>query len=369
MAQTFQFIGGGEDFLVAEEGKTAWAALSEGLDDEFGREIVDGDAQKVDEVEEMVTRFQQAVETLPMFGGDKAVWFRRVSFLADTIVGKSETTQKALERMQDFLPRAARGGVRILITASPVDRRRSFYNFLKKEADLHWIEDPKGKGGERVLADFVQSVAARENVRIEPAAVDILLAQLNGSVRLVKEELAKLATYLGDTGERITPELVMELVPVFGDGDFFEAAEAFFSQDLDWTLRVVENHFFAGNSIRPLLTSWQNRNRLLIQLRVLLDADALRLGPRGLGKDAVEKVRALYGEVFGSGTEKSSYQIFGQHPFYLSKLAESARRIPLKKLMQWQTEFYQAFAETLQPQTPEAEVARQLVLRCLKGEG
>lgn len=366
MGKNFQFIGGAEDFLVAEEGKTAWKAMSEGIEDEFGQEIIDGDALKVEDVEPIVTRFQQAVETLPMFGGEKAVWLRKVNFLADSVIGKSETTQKALARMQDFLPRSAAAGVRILITASPVDRRRTFYNFLKKEGDARWLEDPKGKGGEAVLMDYVMATTAREGVRIEPAAVDVLLAQLNGSVRLIQEEISKLATYLGGEGEAvITPALVMELVPVFGEGDFFEAAEAFFRQDLEWTLEVVEKHFFAGNSIRPLLVSWQNRNRLLIQLRVLLDAGALRAGPRGLAKDSLERVKAQYEEVFGGHAEKSSYQIFGQHPFYLGKLAETARGIPLKKLMQWQTEFYQAFAETLKPQTSEAEVARQLVLRCL----
>ena len=76
----------------------------------------------------------------------------------------------------------------------------------------------------------------------------------------------------------ISDQLVSDIVPNFGDADFFEAADAFFSLKLDWTLEALRRHFFTSSESRPLLGSLQSRNRLLIQLRVLLDAGAIRLG-------------------------------------------------------------------------------------------
>ena len=49
------------------------------------------------------------------------------------------------------------------------------------------------------------------------------------------------------TGEFIDEQLVMELVPNFGEADFFEAADAFFSLNLEWTLEPLRRHFFTNN--------------------------------------------------------------------------------------------------------------------------
>ena len=94
------------------------------------------------------------------------------------------------------------------------------------------------------------------------------------------EETRKLVTYLGPSGETISPSLVGEMVPSLGDSDFFEAAEAFYSLDLEWLLAAIHRHFFAGHDARPLISSLQNRNRLLIQLKVLMMKGSIRGQPK-----------------------------------------------------------------------------------------
>ena len=75
---------------------------------------------------------------------------------------------------------------------------------------------------------------------------------------------------------------VEDLTPNFAEGDFFEAADAFGCGNLPRTLVALRRHFFAGGDARPVITALQNRNRLLIQLRVLLDSGEVRVGQRGL---------------------------------------------------------------------------------------
>ncbi|MCH8475423.1 MAG: DNA polymerase III subunit delta [Opitutales bacterium] len=366
MSKGFHCITGAEDFLVNRKGKELWARMTEGVEDDFAKEIVEGDALKVEEVAERITHFQQAVETMPMFGGRKLVWFKGITFLADNKLGQSESTLEALDRLKSVLENLNPESVGVLLTASPVDRRRAFYKFLLKSGETEFLAEPSGRGGAEVLAQLVEERCQEEGVRIQPQALDALVARVGGSTRLVYEEISKLATYLsGESAPVITPELVMDLVPVFGEGDFFETTEALYSKNPDWVLAAVEKHFFVHSSIRPLLSSWQNRNRLLIQLRVLLDSGDLRFSRGRLDKAALEQAAARYGSCFGGKTEKNSFKIFGQHPFYLGRLADAAQKFSLKTLLRWQTEFYRAFEETIQQSGRDAQVARSLVLRCL----
>ena len=56
-----------------------------------------------------------------------------------------------------------------------------------------------------------------------------LIEKVNGNARLVSVEIEKLAVFVG-VGGTIDENTVNELVPNFGEGDFFEATDAFFGQ-------------------------------------------------------------------------------------------------------------------------------------------
>ena len=101
--RNFSFICGQDDFLVGRMGKKRFDELAGDSTDEFSREIVNGFAANVDEVESAVNRFREAVQTIPMFGGRRVVWLKDVNFLADTVTGKAETTLKRVEDLQELL--------------------------------------------------------------------------------------------------------------------------------------------------------------------------------------------------------------------------------------------------------------------------
>jgi DNA polymerase-3 subunit delta len=201
-------------------------------------------------------------------------------------------------------------------------------------------------------------------VTLAPDALELLLAKVGANSRLLVEEVRKLASYTGDGGI-VEEKQVEELTPNFAEGDFFEAAEAFCSGDLRWALAALHRHFFAGGDARPVLTALQNRNRLLIQVRTLLDAGEVRLGPRGLDKAGFERAAAAYGPHFAGAGEKSSFNLFTQNLWYLGKLTANAKLPPLRRLIDNQQEFIAAFEELVRrPGEPE-EVLREMVVRCL----
>lgn len=357
-ARSFTFICGQDDFLVGRMGRERFEALSKEAPDEFSREIVNGFAANGDEVGTAVNRFREAVLTLSLFGGRRVVWLKDVNFLADTVTGRSESTLERVEELQEILASVKPEETSVLVTAAPLDRRRSFPKWCEKHADFVLADSAEAEG----LAAVVVAEARACGVTFEPAALELLLVKIGPNTRLLVEEVHKLATHA--EGKTIDEASVAELSPNAAQGEFFETADAFFSGDLTWTLAALKRHYFAGGDARPILAAFQSRNRILIQLRALADAGEARLGPRGVDgvARAAPAYAALYGEAAG---EKSAFNVFTQNPWYLGKLAGSGPLPPLRKLIDNQREFVDAFEKILGRGDDQEEILRDLVVRCL----
>ena len=360
-AKSFTFIGGADDFLVGRLGKERYEALAAEITDEFARETVNGFAANVGEVESAINRFRDAVQTVSMFGGRRLVWLKDVNFLADSVTGRAESTLRLVEDLQALLAAANPADTAILITAAPVDRRRSFPKWCEKNADFTLVGGDADSAGE-ALAGVALAEAKSLGAAFAPGAVELMLAKVGANTRLIVEETRKLAMYASE-GARIEEAHVAELTPNVAEGDFFEAAEAFFSGDLKWTLAALHRHFFSGGDARPILSALQNRNRILLQVRALVDAGAARLGPRGL--DGLPRAASLYGTHFVGATEKSSYNLFSQNAWYVGKLAGSAKLPALKRLIDNQQEFIAAFEEIVRRSHEQEDVLREMSVRCL----
>lgn len=359
----FTFICGDDDYLVTERGKLWFAEQTKGLADDLSKEVVDGRAGNIGEVEDALSRFSSAVQTLSLFGERKVVWMKDVNFMADSVTGRAQGTLDLLEDLKETLGPLDPDGVGVLITAYPVDKRRSFYKWVQKTADFELLE--AGKNAAETYANLVKEECDKAGVSITRDAMILLIEKVNGNTRLIVEETRKLATYVGESDEVIDERMVVDMVPNFGDADFFEAADAFYSLKLDWTLEALRRHFFTNSESRPLLGSLQSRNRLLIQLRVLLDAGAIRLGARGISKADLDSAARTYAHHFGSDQEKSNLNVFTQNPWYLGRLAETANKVPLKKLIDFQLAFTDAFEAIIERPNEQEEVCRELAVKCL----
>jgi DNA polymerase-3 subunit delta len=376
----FAFVCGADEFLVQRAGQQRFDALvaTTGAD-EFSREIISGFAANISEVESAINRFREAVQTVPMFGGGRVVWLKDVSFLADNVTGRAEGTLKLVEDLQQLLAVVNPAEAAVLITAAPVDRRRAFPKWCEKNGDFALIGGDSDAGDE-ALAGIVLAEARSLGVTFAPGAIEVLLAKVGANTRLLVEEVRKLATYaglpaeasvkagdhsapLGTGGAVIEESHVVELTPNTAEGDFFEAAEAFFSGDLKWALAALHRHFFAGGDARPVISALQNRNRILLQLRALLDAGEVHLGPRGV--DGLPRAATAHAAKFGEAAgEKSAYNIFTQNPWYLGKLA-SGKLPSLRRLIDNQHELIAAFEEIIQRPDEQEEVLRAMAVRCM----
>ncbi len=360
-AKNFTFICGADDFLVGRVGKERFEALAAKVPDEFSREVINGFAANVSEVEGAVNRFRDAVQTVAMFGGQRVVWLKDVNFLADSVTGRAESTLKLIEDLQQVLESVNPDETAVLITAAPLDRRRSFPKWCEKTADFSLIGGD-ADGASEALAGVALAEAKLLGASFAPGAVELMLAKVGANTRLIVEETRKLSTYAGE-GATIEEAHVAELTPNVAEGDFFEAAEAFGSGNLQWTLTALHRHFFGGGDARPVISALQNRNRLLLQVRALVDAGEARLGPRGL--DGLPRAQASYAPRFIGATEKSSFNLFTQNPWYVGKLAGNAKLPSLRRLIDNQQELIVAFEEIIRRPNEQEEVLREMAVRCL----
>jgi len=359
-ARAFGFVCGQDDFLVGRLGRSRFDEMAAEGADEFAREIISGFAANVDEVAAAVNRFREAIQTVPMFGGRRAVWLKDVNFLADTVTGKAEGTLALVEDLKKILQAVNPAESAVLVTAAPVDRRRSFPKWCEQNADFV-LADGGEDGG--ALEGVAIAEAATLGARFEPGAVQALVARTGGNTRLLVEEVHKLSVHAAE-GAAISEADVAELTPNSAESEFFEAADAFGSGDLAWTLAALHRHFFAGGDARPILAALQNRNRLMLQVRALVDAGQARTGERG-GVEGLARAGAGYQGAYGEAfTERSSYNVFTQNAWYLGKLA-GGRLPPLKRLIESQRAFVAAFEEILRRPNDQEEVLRDMAVRCL----
>lgn len=355
------FITSDDDFIAANRAAEIYAELSKDVADEMSKEIVEGSASKAADAVSALSNAKAAARTLSLFGGKKVVWLRNVNFLSDSFRGRSDELDAALEDFCEFLKSLNPDDAAVVINASPVDRRKRFYKSMQSAAEC---EDFSAKDPNAACLKILAAQAKKLGVKFAENAVETLAGIVGANSRMAVSELEKLANYV-NFERPIEEEDVVSMVPIFGAGDFFDISNAFMSGDLQGALSALRRYFFANKnaSARPVITTLQRQNSLLIQLRSLIDAGLLPVS----GRPDFGRAREKFSEAYGSCIdEKSSYNIFSQNAWYAgNKLVPAAARFTLKKLLDFQINFARAFQNLIERPGDDESEMRDLFIRCL----
>lgn len=361
-------VAGKDEFLVDRDARAFFEAARKKAGQGADAEIVDGALIRVEDARGIENRFVESLRTMSMFGGARVLWLRNLNWVTDSVQGKSEEVKESLAALLAAVPTAP-DDVHVVISATPYDGRRKELAALKDAADEFVVHaagksspfgpDPAAAQQAEMAAEHLRSLG----VKFARGVPEAVVGRVGQSTRLVLGECDKLATYAGKGGS-LTEADVHLLVPMFGDGDFFEPIEAFGARDLAWTLAALDRYFFHESTARPLLAALQNRLRLLVQIRALADAGDLRLSESGLPKGAFETASARHGPTFGSAA-KSSANVFSQNPWYVSsKVAPAAARYTLAELVDAQLACGECF-DAVNRGADEEQAVRALILRAL----
>lgn len=359
------FISSDDDFITSSRARELFEELCDGLIDEMSKEVIDGAAGNVDEALSALASARMGASTLSLFGERKVVWLKGVTFIGEGRVGNSETLREELESFAEFLKGLSAEHVSVLISASPVDRRKKFFKDLQKIAECE--DTQKGKDPMASCVSLIGKEARKFGLKLGEGAAETLALIVGGSARMASQEIFKLASYAKDSGNFISEKDVVDMVPVFGEGDFFEISNAFYSGDLNSALSALGRYFFTNKnaSARPVIATIQKQNSMLVQLRSMMEAGAISKGAHVQSNGAIERAAPQFEEFFRGVSEKSAYNVFSQNAWYAgSKLAPIAGRFSLKKLLDFQLFLIKAFEDLISRPGQDEAILRDFFVRC-----
>jgi DNA polymerase-3 subunit delta len=276
-------VCGDDDFTVKQKARAyfdQWSAELGGMD----HEIVDATAGNSGEALNRIGRLREALNTLPFFGGAKAVWFRDCNFLGEDRTSASAAVTEELTQLADELKAFRWDGVRLLISGSKPDKRRSFYKTVEKLGSVESFnalssddKDWAGKAESEALRLFRAG-----NKDIADNALAELVTRVGPNLRALANEVEKLSLYIGARPEVLLADVQTMTTPQ-KLAKAFALGEALGERDLAKLLRVLDQELWEirtgvdkKKSEIGLLYGLISKVRALLMLRELRDQGLLK---------------------------------------------------------------------------------------------
>lgn len=195
-------ICGDDEFAVKQHARQLyqrWCDEIGGMD----HEIIEATVANSGEALTALARLREALQTLPFFGTGKVIWLRDCNFLGDERAASAQAVTEALAGLAEELKNFAwsrNSGIRLLISAGKVDKRKTFFKTLDKigsvESFAGWSVDDRD-WAER--AEVAARTAVRERKKeISEEALAELVSRVGPHPRQLDNEVEKLCLFAGD---------------------------------------------------------------------------------------------------------------------------------------------------------------------------
>ncbi len=241
---------GSDDGMVREQALALYNRLTGGIDDGFTHETIDGIADNSDSAFDICASTVEALQTIPMFGGDKVVWLRNANFLSDSVTGRSQRTEAGVERLRATLEAGLPGGVKFLLTAQGVDKRRGFWKFIEKTAEVRVCDriDTSRDDWQDQVAALVTRRAGELGLIFEADALAVFVLLAGEQSQQIGNELEKLDLFLGPERRTVTEADVDVLVPLSREAVVFEIGKAIQNGNAARAIQLIDQQLEADES-------------------------------------------------------------------------------------------------------------------------
>ena len=193
-------ICGDDEFGVKQRAKQLYQQWCEELGG-MDHESIEATVSNSGEALTVLARLREALQTLPFFGSGKVIWLRDCNFLGDESrrVGTQAVTE-TLNELADELKNFKWSGVRLLISAGKVDKRKTFFKTLDKIGTVEnfsgWSVDDKD-WAERAEIAARAAVRSRQKEISEEALAE-LVNRVGPNPRQLDNEIEKLCLFAGE---------------------------------------------------------------------------------------------------------------------------------------------------------------------------
>ena len=191
-------ICGEDEFAVKQHARQLyqqWCDELGGMD----HEIIEATVTNSGEALAAIARLREALQTLPFFGSGKVVWLRDCNFLGDERAASAQAVTETLAELAEELKAFNWQGVRLLISAGKVDKRKTFFKTLDKIGSVEtlsgWADDKDWAN--RAEIEARSAIRARQKEITEEALAE-LVNRVGRNPRLLDSEIEKLCLYVGN---------------------------------------------------------------------------------------------------------------------------------------------------------------------------
>ena len=329
----------------------------------LGLEVVDGAVETVETACQALSKCMEALQTVGFLGEGKAVWFRDVSFLSDTVVGKSDAVKPKVEMLAKIIEQGLPKGTVLVVSSPKVDKRYAFYKACKAAGKIHefamsekpWQAAEQSRG--RVCEMLRQT-----GLRMDEDALDVFLSRVGMDGRVVASELEKLAVFAGKAGV-VKRRDVADLTSASRASLAWDIADAFGKKELGTALEVLRRLVFQKESPIGLIILLHGRIRDLLVFREALDRGWLR--ERKGYKGASFEWTTLPQEDEVRFSQQFNKDPRSTHPFRVGILAAQAKHFSQKDLRRCQEAVVAAHQKLVSSRVPQAIILELLLIRML----
>lgn len=237
-------VCGEDEFGVKQRARQVFQKWSEELGG-MDHETIDAQAANSGDALKALARLREGLNTLPFFGGAKVVWLQNCNFLADERTAGTQAVTEGLAELADVLKRFDWRGVRLLISAGKVDKRKTFYKTLEKlgEVEAFAALSMEDKDWASKAEDHALRALKGLSKNISDEALSELVSNVGPNLRQLSSEVEKLALYVGDRREIAVAD-VDAIVTRNKQARAFALGDALGDRDLPRLLRCLDEELW-----------------------------------------------------------------------------------------------------------------------------
>jgi len=247
-SQPVALICGDDEFAIKQRARQLhrqWCEELGGMD----HEIIEATVSNSGEALTALARLREALQTLPFFGSGKVIWLRDCNFLGDERAASASDVTETLNDLAEELKKFKWSGVRLLISAGKVDKRKTFFKTLDKIGTVEnfsgWSADDRD-WAER--AEVAASAAVRlRQKEISEEALAELVNRVGPNPRQIDNEVEKLCLFAGER-KKIEFADVAAICTRNKTARAFALGDALGDRDLPRLLRRLDEELWAVKS-------------------------------------------------------------------------------------------------------------------------
>ena len=296
-------------------------------------EIIRGDSDTLNAIE-ILDSLINTMTTPPFLTPEKIIWLKHFNKFEEAFaepVGTGKNKKKTrLETVADIWNNGLPHGITVIFDGTGLERKRSFYKIAaaigKTEPNTFtWFDkiDPKAKNFEAEIILRAGEFAEAEGIQMTRDASSFLARSTGGDLLLLKNEIKKLAAYIGGTG-KVSLEDCHQVCTATKESLVWEFSSALAERDIQRAMTLIpgillslEQSGSSGNAELAVLSSTANEFKRLMDLKC---AGAKYEFPANVGPNF------FYATVEDQKAKGNNDPVFSMNPYRLFKMWENASR-------------------------------------------